>query len=372
MLRTKRPTHRAEGKAITDYSALLKPVSKGAISLTAATATAGTMLAANATVANPPANLSATASLATKPTHFNQIRLNNLGSQILKTGSSGSHVANLQTLLNQRGANLVVDGHFGPATRNAVINFQSNNSLVVDGIVGPATKSALQQTATSTSSPAAVVQTTNPARGRLSIGSRGQSVKDLQTLLNNHGANLVPDAIFGNATDSAVKSFQRQKGLEVDGIVGPQTWAALANNQAGVEAVASVRNEVTAATYQTPKPANGFNSDSMVQMAHEQVGKPYAFGASGPHSFDCSGLVSLIYQQHGIKLPRTAKAQSFGGKIISRSEAVPGDIVSFPGLGYNHVGIYLGDNMMIDAGTPRTGVVKRKIWTENVIFVSYR
>ncbi len=63
----------------------------------------------------------------------------------------------------------------------------------------------------------------------LKQGCKGQDVKDLQTLLNKHGATLKDDGDFGKLTDAAVREFQKKNPpLKVDGIVGPQTWAALA------------------------------------------------------------------------------------------------------------------------------------------------
>ena len=61
----------------------------------------------------------------------------------------------------------------------------------------------------------------------IKIGSRGASVKTLQTLLNSNGANLTVDGIFGQLTKIAVLSFQGEKGLAKDGIVGKLTWAKL-------------------------------------------------------------------------------------------------------------------------------------------------
>ncbi|GAA3696666.1 C40 family peptidase [Nonomuraea antimicrobica] len=84
--------------------------------------------------------------------------------------------------------------------------------------------------------------------------------------------------------------------------------------------------------------------------------KPYVWGAEGPSSYDCSGLVMAAYQKVGISLPHYTGSQWTAGKHIDRSELRPGDLVFF----YNdlhHVGIYLGGGMMVHA--PQTGDVVR-------------
>ncbi|WP_433247431.1 NlpC/P60 family protein [Streptosporangium sp. CA-135522] len=82
--------------------------------------------------------------------------------------------------------------------------------------------------------------------------------------------------------------------------------------------------------------------------------RPYVWGAEGPNSFDCSGLVMWAYQKVGISLPHYTGDQWTAGTHVSRDELRPGDLVFF----YNdlhHVGIYIGAGMMVHA--PQTGDV---------------
>ena len=79
-----------------------------------------------------------------------------------------------------------------------------------------------------------------------------------------------------------------------------------------------------------------------------QVGKPYVWGATGPNSFDCSGLTQYAYKAAGIYLTHFTGAQWNEGKAISRSEARPGDLVFFFS-DLHHVGLYLGNNQMVHA-----------------------
>lgn len=84
--------------------------------------------------------------------------------------------------------------------------------------------------------------------------------------------------------------------------------------------------------------------------------KPYVWGAAGPSTYDCSGLVMAAYQKVGISLPHYTGSQWTAGRHVSRSELRPGDLVFFYG-DLHHVGIYLGGGMMVHA--PRTGDVVR-------------
>jgi peptidoglycan hydrolase-like protein with peptidoglycan-binding domain len=142
----------------------------------------------------------------------------------LAQGSTGSCVSQLQRLLNSHGFSLSVDGIFGPATDSAVRTFQSRNGLAVDGIVGPQTKAVLYHGG----GPGPSGVDLQSDCGVLAQGSSGPCVAELQYELNSHGAGLAVDGLFGSLTAAAVRTFQSQNGLDVDGIVGPQTKAALA------------------------------------------------------------------------------------------------------------------------------------------------
>ena len=105
--------------------------------------------------------------------------------------------------------------------------------------------------------------------------------------------------------------------------------------------------------YKKESSSSGGNTE-VVKLAKEQIGKPYVWGASGPNSFDCSGLVVYCYKhttKPGIGRP---DAQGLYGMCEKVSSPKPGDLVFFKGT-YDtpkyitHVGIYVGDNKMISA-----------------------
>ena len=92
-----------------------------------------------------------------------------------------------------------------------------------------------------------------------------------------------------------------------------------------------------------------------VQAALSRIGSPYSWGGSGPNAFDCSGLVMWSYQQAGISLPHSSQALAQGGQAVSMSEMQPGDLVTYYSDA-SHVGMYIGDGMMVHASTYGTPV----------------
>jgi cell wall-associated NlpC family hydrolase len=97
-------------------------------------------------------------------------------------------------------------------------------------------------------------------------------------------------------------------------------------------------------------PVSG-RAGTAVATARQQVGKPYVWGATGPGSFDCSGLTSYAWRAAGVTIPRTSRQQYAAGVKVSRSALRPGDLVYFGSPVY-HVAIYVGDNTMISAPQP--------------------
>ena len=101
----------------------------------------------------------------------------------------------------------------------------------------------------------------------------------------------------------------------------------------------------------------------LMKVATEYEGQPYVFGGNSPDAgFDCSGIVQYAYSKIGIKLSRTAQNQYDQSTKITASEAKAGDLVFFTGT-YNcadyitHVGIYVSENKMYQAGGPGLGYI---------------
>lgn len=95
----------------------------------------------------------------------------------------------------------------------------------------------------------------------------------------------------------------------------------------------------------------------IVDFAKQYLGKPYVYGASGPNSFDCSGFTKFVFKNFGINIERTAASQLNNGYYVPKDQLQLGDIVFFKQGGVvNHVGIYIGDGVMIHASSAGSNV----------------
>jgi cell wall-associated NlpC family hydrolase len=110
----------------------------------------------------------------------------------------------------------------------------------------------------------------------------------------------------------------------------------------------------TTATYTGPTSSQ---ADKAVAFAYAQLGKPYQWGATGPGSFDCSGLAQAAWAAAGVAIPRDTYEQWAALPHISSSAIQPGDLLYYDGIG--HVAIYVGNGYIIDA--PQTGLDVEKI-----------
>lgn len=148
--------------------------------------------------------------------------------------------------------------------------------------------------------------------------------------------------------------------------------AELARQQAEAER----QREEAAAQQQesTQPPADSGTSDSSsadssyatkaekaLAFARSQIGKPYVWGATGPDSYDCSGLTQAAWKAAGVDIPRVTYDQVNAGTTVPLSSAQPGDLVFFYD-DVTHVGIYIGNGMMIHAPKPGAYVREESIY----------
>ncbi|MEO6511357.1 MAG: C40 family peptidase [Nocardioides sp.] len=104
----------------------------------------------------------------------------------------------------------------------------------------------------------------------------------------------------------------------------------------------------------TNVPASG-RAAAAVQYALAQVGDAYVYGAAGPSAFDCSGLTMMAWAQAGVGLPHSSSAQFGSGPHVSSSDLQPGDLVFYYSP-ISHVGMYIGNGLIVHAANPGTGV----------------
>ena len=101
-------------------------------------------------------------------------------------------------------------------------------------------------------------------------------------------------------------------------------------------------------------PASG-RAAAAVNYAMAQVGDAYVYGASGPDAYDCSGLTMASWAQAGVALPHSSSAQYSSGPQVPASALQPGDLVFYYSP-ISHVGMYIGNGMIVHAANPSTGV----------------
>ena len=133
-----------------------------------------------------------------------------------------------------------------------------------------------------------------------------------------------------------------------------------AQQQAAV-AAQTVGGSTTSGTVQTTRIAytgpTSSQADQAVAFAYAQIGKPYVWGATGPSSYDCSGLVQAAWASAGLSIPRTTYDQWASLPHIPLSDLEPGDLILYNGE--SHVAIYVGNGYIVDA--PHTGAVVERI-----------
>lgn len=254
---------------------------------------------------------------------------------LVSSNSRGGAVSELQQALADAGFDPgPIDGDFGPQTRAAVMAFQQARGLEVDGVVGPQTWGALQ--GASGPAPAAPVASVGP-QPQVSIGSRGPAVSTLQRQLAAAGFDPGGvDGDFGPMTRSAVLRFQAANGLDVDGVVGPQTWGALGGSSF----------TPGAGPVQGPVPVNGDLRQRILAIAQNEVGTleatgnndgdvtkyPGAFGR-GQESY-CADFASWVLTNAGASLnepwcPSIINKLANSGNWKGRNDPQPGDLILF-------------------------------------------
>ncbi len=264
----------------------------------------------------------------------------------LKKGMEGEEVQRLQERLMELNY-LDIDEstqYFGSATRDALTRFQRQHDLLQDGIAGPATLE--------------ILYSADAKKYVLLEGTRGTDVDMFQAQLVALGYLKRATGYYGTETVAAVKAFQERNKLTVDGKAGEKTLETIYSENAKPSADKAREARRKA------------NISTMIATAQKMIGRPYVLGATGPKSFDCSGLVYYCLKQAGSNRMRM-NAQGYSNvsdwkKITSMNSLQKGDLLFFWNSAktkVGHVGIYIGGGMMIDASSSNDKVVKRSCTT---------
>ncbi|MGI8458180.1 MAG: peptidoglycan-binding protein [Propionibacteriaceae bacterium] len=240
--------------------------------------------------------------------------------------STGSQAKAAECLLRAAGYKPNVNGRFWDADVAAAKKFQRAKGISATGTVGKATWTALLS---------------RGSTPRLKPGNRGSSVRRLQQALRASGRSVSVNGVYDARTKAAVRSYQSyQHGWKATGTAGAKTWSSLQHGRLG----------------SAPKVSSSSTKGAKaLAFAKKQLGDSYRFGATGPNSWDCSGLTGGAWKAAGVKLPRTSQAQYRAGRAVSKSNLRAGDLVFFYS-GRSHVAIYAGGGKVIHASKPGTPV----------------
>ena len=275
---------------------------------------------------------------------------------VLSLSSNGDIVLKCQEKLKKLGyLTTETDGIFGKDTQMAVRRFQAQNALIVDGYLGPTTRKLLLS---------------EDAKGNaLSYGMKGSDVLNVQKRLAglNYLQSKYISGYYTEITESAVRLFQKNNGLHVDGKVGRNTMNRLFADNA-------IRAKHPVKPGSGGGGGSGSRVDRFIKIAKGRLGCPYVRGAKGPNAFDCSGLVYWCMNKAGIAQPYLT---SFMWRTYNRyprntniNKVRRGDVIVY----YGHVGIALGNWWMIDASHSKGRVVQRSFnsnWFRRNFICSY-
>jgi len=180
------------------------------------------------------------------------------------------------------------------------------------------------------------------------------------------------------AADSLKNSAQQQQvqHAQHEAAVKAQHAAADTKEKAEAQARAAAKRKAEAAHKKaaqtasrstdrpslTDAPVSGHNASALISFLRAQVGKSYVMGATGPSSYDCSGLTQAAFKRVGVNLPRTSQPQSTAGKQVGLDSLQPGDLLYWGSAGSAyHVGVYVGGGKFIGAQNSSTGVVEKPL-----------
>ena len=171
------------------------------------------------------------------------------------------------------------------------------------------------------------------------------------------------------ALKAQIATKQEEERLEAERTAAEEEAARLRALQSATPVVQVNNNGGKPQSIIVGSGAGTASSGGAISTAKQFLGRAYVWGGSNPTTgFDCSGLVQWSYKQAGVSLPRTASQQYLATQRISASEARVGDLVFFSyGSGVAHVGIYIGNNTMIDAQNKGVVIESLDWWNQYLV-----
>jgi cell wall-associated NlpC family hydrolase len=196
-------------------------------------------------------------------------------------------------------------------------------------------------------------------------------IATLQSIAGHQGA-ILQEAAVANVAAAQAQATAEQAAVEAqaqfDAVAAKQAalQEEIAGYQAAFDSLSAQEQRVASAGHDGadrasraerepvvatgPVVAGSAAAQKAVDTAMAQRGKPYVWAASGPGSFDCSGLTSYAFRAAGISLAHSSRMQSQMGQPVARDQLQPGDLVFFYSP-VSHVGIYIGNGQMVHAPT---------------------
>ena len=150
-------------------------------------------------------------------------------------------------------------------------------------------------------------------------------------------------------TESVIAQQKNKLGSEKKGLD-----ATVSKQKALVASLTSAVQPGGNNTATGPVPNVSGAAGEAVRFAFDQIGKPYAWGATGPDAYDCSGLMQAAWSAAGVQIPRDTYGQWASLTHIPSSDIQPGDLMFYDGEG--HVAMYVGGGQIIDAPQPGQNV----------------
>ena len=279
-----------------------------------------------------------------------QARINQLTSQFdrvsVQLDQASQRLSAAQSKLSQVRVNLNhADAQFQAAEASvaqaAAAEFEDSGATSVAGVL-------------TSGDPSVVLQ-----QGSLLQEMSGQRTAQTQQLLADAG-ELAGVEQQMQRTEDGISSLKSQLTAQKNSLghlltTEKATLASLTVPQQQAVASNSIgASGTTTASYTGP---TSTQAEKAVAFAYAQLGKPYQWGATGPGSYDCSGLAQAAWAAAGVAIPRDTYVQWAALPHISSSAIQPGDLLYYDGVG--HVAIYVGNGYMIDA--PQTGMDVEKI-----------